>query len=171
MTPTTFDRKALLQTILDQFRLDRDGDHGPAHWARVRKHAMTIGKARGADLLVVELFSFLHDSQRENEYTDTDHGERAAAYAESLNRSHYSLTGSQLDKLCHAIRHHSGGQVHPDETIQSCWDGDRLDLGRVGITPSPLYMSEHAAQYIKKAYAWSRRVSSYSDRDFGIEPS
>ena len=89
MTPTTFDRKALLQTILDQFRLDRDGDHGPAHWARVRKHAMTIGRARGADLLVVELFSFLHDSQRENEFTDTDHGERAAAYAESLNRSHY----------------------------------------------------------------------------------
>ena len=58
MTPKTFDRKALLQTILDQFRLDRDGDHGPAHWARVRKHAMTIGRARGADLLVVELFSF-----------------------------------------------------------------------------------------------------------------
>jgi HD superfamily phosphodiesterase len=53
MTTTTFDRKALLQTILDQFRLDRDGDHGPAHWARVRKHAMTIGRARGADLLVV----------------------------------------------------------------------------------------------------------------------
>jgi uncharacterized protein len=100
MTPTTFDRKALLQTILDQFRLDRDGDHGPAHWARVRKHAMTIGRARGADMLVVELFSFLHDSQRENEFTDTDHGERAAAYAASLNHSHYSLTGSQLDKLC-----------------------------------------------------------------------
>ena len=171
MTSTPFDRKALLHTILYQFRLDRDGDHGPAHWARVRKHAMTIGRARGADLLVVELFSFFHDSQRENEFTDTDHGERAAAYAESLNRSHYSLTGSQMDKLCYAIRHHSGGQVHPDETIQSCWDGDRLDLGRVGITPSPLYMSEHAAQHIKKAYAWSRSVSSYSDRDFGIEPS
>ena len=93
------------------------------------------------------------------------------AYAESMNHNHYSLTGSQLDKLCHAIRHHSGGRVHPDETVQSCWDGDRLDLGRVGITPSPLYMSDHAAKHIKKAYAWSRSVSSYSDRDFGIEPS
>jgi uncharacterized protein len=156
MTPILFDRQALLQTILDQFRLDRDGDHGPAHWARVRKHAMTIGRARGADLLVVELFSFLHDSQRENEYTDTDHGERAAAYAESLNRSHYSLTGSQLDKLCHAIRHHSGGRVHPDETIQSCWDGDRLDLGRVGIKPHKDYLSGEAAKLIARAYKMSK---------------
>ena len=45
MTPTPFDRKALLQTILDQFRLDRDGDHGPVHWSRVSEHAKHIQKA------------------------------------------------------------------------------------------------------------------------------
>jgi len=35
----------------------------------------------------------------------------------------------------------SGGHTHEgyhdDVTIQTCWDADRLDLGRVGIIPDP----------------------------------
>jgi uncharacterized protein len=30
---------------------------------------------------------------------------------------------------------------HPDPSIGTCWDSDRLDLGRVGIIPDPAYMS------------------------------
>jgi len=37
-----------------------------------------IGRATGADLLVVELFAFLHDSRRLNEYKDPDHGSKTA---------------------------------------------------------------------------------------------
>lgn len=150
--PTEFNRKALLQQVLDQFKLDMDGHHGPSHWARVRVHALEVGRIRGADLLVIELFAFLHDSQRYSEGTDLQHGQRAAEYAASLNHSHFSLTGSQLDKLCHAIRYHSGGSIHTCETIQSCWDGDRLDLGRVGIKPHKNYLSPEAAKLIPKAY-------------------
>lgn len=84
--PIDFNRKALLQQVLDQFKLDRDGYHGPSHWARVRVHALEIGQMRGADLLVVELFAFLHDSQRHSEGTDSQHGLRAAEYAASLTR-------------------------------------------------------------------------------------
>jgi uncharacterized protein len=82
--PNEFNRKALLQQVLDQFKLNRDGYHGPSHWARVRVHALEIGQLRGADLLVVELFAFLHDSQRHSEGTDYQHGQRAADYAASL---------------------------------------------------------------------------------------
>jgi uncharacterized protein len=31
---------------------------------------------------------------------------------------------------------------HP--TIGTCWDADRLDLGRVGARPDPKYMSTEA---------------------------
>jgi hypothetical protein len=30
-----FDRSGLLEHVLDQFKISRDGDHGPGHWARV----------------------------------------------------------------------------------------------------------------------------------------
>lgn len=152
-----FDRTGLLKYVLEQFKISRDGDHGPSHWARVRFHGLKVGALRGADLLVVELFAFLHDSQRLNEYSDPLHGVRAADFAASLNGQFFDLTAEQLDKLCHATRHHSGGAVHTCETIQSCWDGDRLDLGRVGITPHKDYLSDEAGRMIAKAYGMSRR--------------
>ena len=150
-----FDRSGLLKAVLAQFRISRHGVHGPSHWARVRSHAFTVGKATGADLLVVELFAFLHDSQRENEWVDPHHGSRAAEYASSLNRTFFDLNGGQLDMLCLAMRGHSDGGIHPDPTIQTCWDADRLDLGRVGTKPKACYLSQEGAKLIEEAYAWS----------------
>jgi uncharacterized protein len=150
-----FDRSGLLKAVLAQFRISRHGVHGPSHWARVRSHAFTVGKATGADLLVVELFAFLHDSQRENEWIDPNHGSRAAEYASSLNRIFFDLNGDQLDMLCLAVRGHSDGGIHPDATIQTCWDADRLDLGRVGTKPKARYLSVEGAKHIEEAYAWS----------------
>ena len=155
--PPILDRVGLLKAVLAQLRINRDGAHGIRHWARVRKHALTVGQATGADLLVVELFAFLHDSQRENEYQDAGHGSRAAEYARSLQALYFDLTPTQLDKLCLAMIGHSDGQVHADATIQTCWDADRLDLGRVGTKPRSKYLSVEAAKHIENAYEWSRR--------------
>jgi uncharacterized protein len=126
-----------------------------SHWARVRHHALRLCTLRQGDLLVAELFAYLHDSQRENEWTDPLHGARAADYVASLNGSYFELSGEQLDLLTHAARFHSDGLMHQDATIQSCWDADRLDLGRVGITPSKQYLSVYAHALIEKAYEWS----------------
>ena len=153
--PPAFDRAGLLRAVVAQFRINRDGAHGTSHWARVRKHALTVGRETGADLLVVELFAFLHDSQRKNEYVDEGHGHRAAEYARSLRNTYFDLDTSQLDKLCLAMIGHSDGQLHTDATIQTCWDADRLDLGRVGTKPRAKYLSEEAAKHIETAYAWS----------------
>jgi uncharacterized protein len=157
-TPSTqdFDRSGLLKHVLAQFKISRYGDHGPGHWARVRLHGLKVGGVRGADSLVVELFAFLHDSQRLNEYSDPLHGARAADFAASLNRQFFDLKAGQLDKLCHAMKNHSGGDVHTCATIQSCWDGDRLDLGRVGMKPHKDYLSEEGARLIARAYKMSR---------------
>ncbi len=53
------------------------------------------------------------------------------------------------------MKYHSGGEVSTNPTIQSCWDADRLDLGRVGIIPSPRFVSAEASQLIDEAYEWS----------------
>jgi len=156
LSTPNFDRTGLLKFIFKQFKISRDGVHGPSHWSRVRFHGLKVGAMRGADLLVIELFAFLHDSQRINEYSDPLHGARAADFAASLNGQFFDLTAEQLDKLCYAIRHHSGGNVDTCETIQSCWDGDRLDLGRVGIKPHIDYLSEEGASFISLAYKMSR---------------
>jgi uncharacterized protein len=152
---TNFDKKSLIDLIVGQLKINKEGIHGTSHWARVRHHGLTVGKERDADLLVIELFSFLHDSQRENEWRDPLHGTRAADFAVSLNSVYYDLNSSQLDKLCYAMTLHSDGHVHADATIQSCWDADRLDLGRADIYPSEKFLSNEAAKHIASAYEWS----------------
>ncbi|CAN1514716.1 hypothetical protein MCEMIEM28_00918 [Burkholderiaceae bacterium] len=106
--------------------------------------------------MVVELFAFLHDSKRFNEDRDPDHGSRAASITTKLNERFFKLGGLQLDILCHAMTHHSIGAVDADPTVQTCWDTDRLDFGRVGIKTAARYLSLAAAQHIESAYRWSR---------------
>jgi uncharacterized protein len=147
-----YDRAGLIALIKSEFKLDWDGIHGANHWARVLHHGKTIGELRQADLLVVELFGFLHDSCRLNDGRDPQHGQRAADFAHGIHRDFYQLTPKQLDTLCFAMQHHSGGEVSTNTTIQTCWDSDRLDLGRVGIIPSPKFISAEGAEFIDYAF-------------------
>lgn len=150
-----YDRTGLLCEVRARFALDWHGIHGAAHWGRVRHHGISVGRRVGADLVVVELFAFLHDSCRRHDGRDEQHGERAAAYAQSLQGRYFSLPTRALDQLVEAITLHSEGLMHRDPTIQTCWDADRLDLGRVGITPSPRRISEAASELIDNALVWS----------------
>ena len=155
MLSKEYDRSGLLAMIRSEFKLDWQGIHGASHWARVLHHGKNIGQWRQADLLVVELFGFLHDSCRWSDGKDQLHGERAAEFAHDIHGDYFQLSNLQLDYLCYALRYHSGGEVSTNATIQTCWDADRLDLGRVGIVPSPLYLSQEANLFIDLAYDWS----------------
>ena len=77
---------------------------------------------------------------------------RAADFAASLNGQFFDLKAEQLDKLRHAIEHRSGGDVHTCANIESCWDGDRLDLGWVGIKAHRDYLSGEAAKLMTRVY-------------------
>ena len=48
--------------------------------------------------------------------------------------------------LQRACQGHTHERTHPDVTIQTCWDADRLDLGRVGITPHPSRLCTEVAK-------------------------
>jgi uncharacterized protein len=64
--------------LADIHTLGHIGFHGKDHWVRVLENARELAVETGANLRVVELFSVLHDSQRENEDYDPQHGPRAA---------------------------------------------------------------------------------------------
>lgn len=154
---TEYDRTGLIGLIKSEFRLDWQGIHGANHWARVLHHGKNIGRLRKADLMVIELFGFLHDSCRLNDGRDPRHGQRAAEFAHGIHGDYYNLKPKQLDQLCFAMANHSDGGISIDATIQTCWDADRLDLGRVGIFPSAKYLSQEAALFIDLAHDWSIR--------------
>lgn len=55
---------------------------------------------------------------------------------------------ARFEILVFAIHHHTDGFTSDNPTIGTCWDADRLDLGRVGIIPSPALMSTQAGKQI-----------------------
>jgi uncharacterized protein len=58
----------------------------------------------------------------------------------------FDLQDTAFRLLHRACAGHTHEQTHTDITIQTCWDADRLDLGRVGITPDPKYLCTEAAK-------------------------
>jgi len=78
MPRNRIDRVALLRHLRDQFRLDWDGWHGIAHWARVRANGLLLAQQTGANTHVIELFAFFHDAARMSEGEDARHGTRGA---------------------------------------------------------------------------------------------
>jgi uncharacterized protein len=140
------DLRPILDAILDQYELPRSGYHGVAHWARVLENGRRLSLETGADLEVVSLFAILHDSKRVNEGWDEAHGQRAADFALELQGRLFDLAEDRLRLLCRACAGHTHELTHPDITIQTCWDSDRLDLGRVGVTPHPSRLCTDAAK-------------------------
>lgn len=129
------------------FKLDLQGTHGMPHWNRVNQRALELAEVTGANRKVVTLFAYLHDVCREDENEDAQHGQRGAANALALSAI-YDMHLSHPEKmLLHdAIFAHSEGKLSDDPIIATCWDADRLDLWRVGITPAARYLSTAAAK-------------------------
>lgn len=135
----SIDWDALHEQVVRQFRLELPRSaHGPDHWERVRQYGELLCTETGGDPLVVRLFALLHDSQRERESTDPEHGPRAAEFALTLN---LGLDDLQLKRLTLACRDHDRGYTSGDATIGTCWDSDRLDLDRVLVQCQEQYMS------------------------------
>jgi uncharacterized protein len=131
----------LWQYVAGQFHSPGYCVHGPDHWRRVERNGILLASRTGADVSVVRLFSLFHDSQRENDGTDDGHGARGAEYASTLRGKLFELSDERFELLRYACVWHTDGMHNPDATIGTCWDADRLDLGRVGVIPSSEFMS------------------------------
>lgn len=154
MKTAEIDFKKLWHHLSNQFVLGRDSIHGPSHWRRVETFGLKIAEKNGADTTLVKLFAVFHDSRRENESWDPQHGPRAAQLAEELRGKWFDLDEQRFKILQEACRFHADGYTHKDPTIGACWDADRLDLPRVGVMPNPKLLCTAAARD-KELLAWS----------------
>ena len=136
----------LVATLRQTFLLEWQGLHGAAHWARVRRNGLALARWTGANCRVIEYFSFLHDVCRNSDGRDIDHGPRAACFAYTIRERFIHLDESEFSLLIAAIEGHTFQHDHEDVTVRTCWDADRLDLARVGITPDPARLCTSAAR-------------------------
>ncbi len=139
MIRTTFELEPLLAVVRERSAFIGSHDHGERHWRTVGANGLWLAEAlNGADTHVISLFALLHDSMHENEFHDPQHGPRAATFVGELHEAELlGISGAQLEVLRYACAEHADGLISTDPTVGACWDADRLDLPRVGITPRP----------------------------------
>jgi uncharacterized protein len=154
------DTGSIITVILEGYRLPVRGDHGVVHWARVLENGLRLAEMTGADAEVVTLFALFHDSRRVNEFDDPAHGLRGGQLARSFRGTLFELDDHRFELLYEACRLHTDGLTTGDITLQVCWDADRLDLGRVGITPRPNRLCTDAAREILD-WAHGRAVNGF----------
>ena len=149
----------LITAIKEQFRINWKGLHGISHWARVYSNGMRLSEHTGANIKVIQLFSVFHDSRRYTENRDMQHGSRGAELAVKLRGNYFELSDDEFDLLYQACRLHTITETHESITVQTCFDADRLDLGRVGILPKAKYLCTDPARSQEMiSWAYQRSV-------------
>ena len=136
----------LIQEIRSQYELNWHGIHGIGHFLRVHEIGVRLAENTGANTQVVELFAFFHDSRRFNDSRDPGHGSRAIELIRSMQGRFFQLASEELGLLEYACRYHTEGMTEGDITVQTCWDSDRLDLGRANIKPETSRLCTDAAK-------------------------
>ena len=131
-----------LQDYILSHRLFISDLHGLTHWQQVERNGLLFATETGADTTVVRLFALFHDSKRASDGKDIVHGARGAEFAKECFEEHrVDITQEQFDKLYHACKFHTTEHRSGDATIDTCYDADRLDLGRVSIVLDPNKMA------------------------------
>lgn len=156
--------ETIMQRVLSRYALEPDGVHGVSHWARVFEIGTELAERNGANVLVVRLFALLHDSRRQNERIDPGHGARGAEFGAELHGELFQLPGREFDLLYRACELHTDGMTEDsDITVRTCWDADRLDLARAGITTDPNRLCTKTARdpefmnlWIARSQVWYR---------------
>lgn len=158
---------AALQELLLANRIIDSALHGLAHWRQVESNGRLLAPATGADATVVRLFALFHDCQRRNDGSDVGHGPRGAAFAERCFAKGLlpGITREQFARLHHACTFHTTEPRSGDATIDTCYDADRLDLGRVGISLAPARMATlPGAELARKAFR--TKIAARNMRDW-----
>lgn len=149
-----FTQMELATEIAAQFKLGINSTHGLSHWKKVRDTAINLAiwapSNSNFTAEMIGLFAFIHDSKRENDEEDPEHGLRAAKYARELHKKGLlGLLDDQLERLCFACEYHSNSRAKSDDMFTKiCWDADKLDLWRVGITPDEKYLHTDMAKEV-----------------------
>ena len=153
-----YDFQQVAALARERYVLSRKGIHGVGHWQRVQENGMKLAKSTGANRDIVRLFSFLHDCCREDDGHDPEHGPRAAEFTRTLKDSVIIADDALFEKLVEAIHDHTLVTYSTDPDISTCWDADRLDIGRVGVKPNPRLLNNAIAKD-KRILNWAYKRS------------
>lgn len=148
--------RTLRRKLEQEFALDPRSFHGPHHWSRVEQYGVYLAEQTGANLKVVRLFAIFHDCARVDDCHDPGHGLRGGEKARSL-RELLPIDDEVFETLFQACAGHTDLKFSDDPTIATCWDSDRLDLDRVGMTPDPDYLNTRPGKLLCSYDATSRR--------------
>ena len=166
---TYFDWKKLREYSVKRWPEWMGMTHGVEHWDRVAKFGRILYK-EGADMDVIMAFAYLHDSERENNAYDVEHGPRASKLIDTIRNTELAaLNDEQIAKLkraceLHTIQHRTG-----DITIDICFDADCMDLLRVGIMPSPERMAtKQGADYVSDPHKYLEFYREFEEGHFDI---
>ena len=121
--------------------------HGVSHWERVERNGLLLATDE-VNKTVVQLFAYLHDKWRLDDGEDIDHGMRASENLLQLRETLLRwLTDEEFELLRKACELHTVCHSTGNPTIDACFDADRLDLMRVGITPDPERMATERGKF------------------------
>lgn len=140
---------AALQDYVYSERVFDSEFHGLDHWRQVEFNGLLLVPKAKADIVVVRLFALYHDSKRAFDGYDEEHGFHGAEFAKKCREEKlFEVTDEQFEKLFHACRNHTIERSSGDATIDTCYDADRLDLGRVDIPLDPMKMATTAGAFV-----------------------
>ncbi|MBP5247242.1 MAG: hypothetical protein J6Z31_05220 [Fibrobacter sp.] len=137
----SIDFAALEEYIYENRLIGEKSVHGLSHWHQVEFNALLLAKKTHADETVLRLFALFHDSRRIHDGYDEEHGPRGAELAVQLRGKLFDLDEERFQKLVKACQMHTVLPFSGDPTIDTCFDADRLDLGRVYVVPDPQKMA------------------------------
>jgi uncharacterized protein len=140
--------EAVWSYVVEHSPVSPQSIHGINHWKRVERNALYLARGTNIKDDVLRLFAIFHDSHRHNDDIDPGHGHRGAEFAKELRDQLFVIDDLGFGQLIEACSWHTDRIFHQDQTIAICWDADRLDLGRVGITPAPNFLNTTKAKEI-----------------------
>ena len=89
------------------------------HWGRVLENGLKIAEINGADKRSIILFALFHDSKRESEGYDPQHGKRGALFGKQIRNHLFQLDDQAFQKFTYACEYHSDGLTDQDVTIKN----------------------------------------------------
>lgn len=147
--------------------------HDWDHTLRVRRNAMMIAEAEGADKLVVEAAAILHDVGRPAELMDegkTDHAELGASMVPHiLKRTGVDDTGF-IEHVAACVLTHRFRKRHPERIpatleAKTVFDADKLDsMGAIGIARS-FHFAGRVGARVHNTETEALNSDSYSHED------
>ena len=151
-----------MKVIYSHYKMGPHSLHGPDHWLRVGVIGLRLADLTGANKKIVRYFAQLHDIGRTTDDSDLYHGLESARFCKQ-HRGSIDLSDAEFKKLIFAIAKHPMGKTCDDVDIGVCWDADRCDLGRVGISPDLAYFSTKQAK--EKSFSdWAFELHLNSDK-------